>query len=599
MGNSQTPPPTDNNNKKSQVEELKSICYKGLINYDKLLYIKELYPGGAKRIPLINCYEVSKGVCKITYKDKLSSGTGFFLNNFSNDHLYGLYLITNCHVISKEIVDSDIPLIIEIYDNKIYELKLKKGYIKFYEDPIDIAIIEISDLKELCNNVKFLTIDLNYKKGYNIYLNSDIYLLGYPLGKTVEYSPGKIKSISKGEFEHNCDTDLGSSGSPILLNGLVIGIHKAGNREIGNIINLGSFIGNIIEEIKNKNEIYNHKITQNPINYSTIKSQKIKYSNVIIAEYNITPNDINQKIRIINSYESHERELQNYKFEDNLRNEEDIKECKIEIEEKIIPFRYFHIFNKSGSFQIKFIFHKIPNNLVFIFSNCKKLTKVDLSNLNTKNVNNLTYMFYGCSSLAYLDLYNINTKNVGDMSYMFYECSSLSNLDLSSFNTNIATNMSDMFYGCSSLTNLDLSSFNTENVTNMSDMFYECSSLSNLDLSNFNTKKVTNMSYMFYGCTSLIKLKLFSFNTKNVTNMSSMFFGCSSLSDLNLSNFIIKNAIDISYMFSGCSSLFNLDLSNFNTKNVKNISNIFYGCKNLQKTDIICNDENLMKMINI
>ena len=55
-------------------------------------------------------------------------------------------------------------------------------------------------LKELCNNVKFLTIDLNYKKGYNIYLNSDIYLLGYPLGKTVEYSPGKIKSISKGEF---------------------------------------------------------------------------------------------------------------------------------------------------------------------------------------------------------------------------------------------------------------------------------------------------------------------------------------------------------------------------------------------------------------
>jgi len=52
-------------------------------------------------------------------------------------------------------------------------------------------------------------------------------------------------------------------------------------------------------------------------------------------------------------------------------------------------------------------------------------------------------------------------------------------------------------------------------------------------------------------------------------------------------------------MFSGCSSLFNLDLSNFNTKNVKNISNIFYGCKNLQKTDIICNDENLMKMINI
>ena len=47
---------------------------------------------------------------------------------------------------------------------------------------------------------------------------------------------------------------------------------------------------------------------------------------------------------------------------------------------------------------------------------------------------------------------------------MFFKCSKLTNIDLSSFNTKNVTNMSYMFYECSKLTKIDLSSFNTENV---------------------------------------------------------------------------------------------------------------------------------------
>ena len=47
---------------------------------------------------------------------------------------------------------------------------------------------------------------------------------------------------------------------------------------------------------------------------------------------------------------------------------------------------------------------------------------------------------------------------------MFYCCRKLSNLNLSLFNTKNVTNMSSMFYECKNLTSLNISSFDTQNV---------------------------------------------------------------------------------------------------------------------------------------
>ena len=115
---------------------------------------------------------------------------------------------------------------------KIFELNLKERYILFFKEPSDIALRKINDLIELCNHIKFLIVDLNYKNGFNFYLNNKIFILGYPLGNTLECSSGKIRNISDNEFEHDCCSDFGSSGSPIILNNQnisVIGIHKGGN----------------------------------------------------------------------------------------------------------------------------------------------------------------------------------------------------------------------------------------------------------------------------------------------------------------------------------------------------------------------------------
>ena len=494
-------------------------------------FIKEINVDGPTRIPLERCTEASKGVCKISYstiEGNNYTASGFFLTNDNNNK----YLLTNNHVLTEEMVNSNKEITIEIYNKNTYKLKLKQKNIKLYEDPLDIAIIQINDLNELCNNIKFLSIDLNYKKGYNIYLNKEIYILGYPLGNSVEYSPGKTKKINpEGELGYDCNTDSGSSGSPIFLKDLdlVIGIHKAG--EIRNKINIGTFIGKIMEKLNNNNNYTEKNLEKSTkIKFKADKERVTKSSNMskninkkttnfIIAEYLINLDDINNKVRIINSYEAYERNLKNFEFEEDLRNENDIKKCSIEIEGKPIKFRYYHIFNEEGIFKIKFTFNKILNNLMFIFSNCPNLTKIDLSNFNSQNITNMSYIFFGCSSLTSVNLSNFNTYKANDMSYMFSGCSSLINLDLSDFNTKQVSNMNYMFFGCSSLTNLDLSNFNTKNVTNMINMFYNCSSLSNLDLSNFNSKNVINMNYMFRGCKNLTKSNIKCYDDNILKNL--------------------------------------------------------------------------------
>ena len=215
-------------------------------------------------------------------------------------------------------------------------------------------------------------------------------------------------------------------------------------------------------------------------------------------------------------------------------------------------------------------------NMGFMFSSCKALTSLNLSNFNTEKVTDMRGMFKECSDLTSLDLSNFNTEKVTNMSSMFYNCSDLTSLDLSNFNTAKVTNMNYMFYNCNKLTSLDLSSFNTAEVTKMDNMFRSCSALTSLDLSNFNTAKVTNMTQMFYNCDALTSLDLSSFNTAEVTNMSNMFRLCYALTSLDLSNFNTAKVTNMSYMFKTCKALTSLDLTSFNTAKVENMTQMFY-----------------------
>ena len=109
--------------------------------------------------------------------------------------------------------------------------------------------------------------------------------------------------------------------------------------------------------------------------------------NYIIAEINVKEDDLNKNLRIINSSKSIKvyHMLDYYKY----NNEEEIKNCKIEINDKTIPFNYFIIFKETGTFKIKYTFKDNISKTSYMFYKCNSLTNIDLSNFNTKNVTDM------------------------------------------------------------------------------------------------------------------------------------------------------------------------------------------------------------------
>ena len=576
-----------------------------------------------KSIPLNLTNKIMKSLCKINiqiYFDECYQGNGFFLK-FKNSKKY---MITNNSLISEERINEQIE--IEIWNKNNMELDIKDRNIKYFPKPKDITLIEIKETDEIFKDIEFLEYDSNYRKGYDIYNNIDIFSIIFPLEDNMEYISGKIIKINNYEFYYDITTDEDSIGCPIILldNTIniikVIGIQK--NDYNLNKLSCGTFIGEIFNEEED-----------NDIN-----------ENYIIAVFNIKKYSINKEIRIINSYEEYERVLKGNYFFENKMNEEEIKTCEISINEKVIPFSYKYMFNKTGKYYIKYSFANLLTKMNCMFENCWAMEYVNFSHFNTKNVTNMNNMVSGCTNLKNLNLTNFNTQNVTDMSFMFSCCSSLKHLDLSHFNAQSLTDMDHMFFACHSLKNIilpifnnkntisikgifencsslkyidlskfnnqkvgdslermfrectslksiDLTHLNTQNVITMKDLFYKCESLTNINLSNLNTQNVTDMSSMFNSCKSLKSIDLSSFNTQNVIDMRLMFFSCKSLKSLDLSNFSTQNVTNIAAIFNDCSSLRHLDLSNFNIHNITKREQMFKLCKSLRRENIITKDD--------
>ena len=476
-----------------------------------------------------NIIPVLKSLCQIKTKNKeeFIIRNGFFMNISTKK-----YLITNYHIISQDKINNDID--IELHNKKIIKLDLNNRDIKYYPDPIDITLIEIYSSDIIYKDIEFLDYDANFiKNGYEVYKNIDIFLIQ----ENATCSYGKIiKIINKYEFEYNISNITNEnclSGCPILsfdnnsikVIGIKKGIKGIAQNKTNKTNNYGIFIGEIITaQINNINNNLNS-------------------NNYIIAEISISKNEINDDIRIINSYEEYERCLgldnKEYEIEKEKMNEELIKNIQIEINNELIPFSYLYKFPKEGIYTIKYSFNNkrfnnINININHIFSECVNIISIDFSNFNSDKITNMCYAFYKCKNLSKINLANLNTQNVNDMSYIFCRCKNLINLNLSNFNTSNVTNMKDMFSWCESLLELNLSNFTTNHVTDMYGMFCGCKSLKQLDLSNFNTNNVKDMNLMFCGCKELEKINLENFRTDNVVDIIDMFSGCQKLKKENI-----------------------------------------------------------------
>ena len=237
-------------------------------------------------------------ICKII-KDDGKKGTGFFCKiPFPNKNNLLYALITNNHILNENDIENDKIIKLIIYNkeqNIEKEIKIddsrKKMTIINEEEGIDITIIEIRPNQDKINN--FLEIDdkileLECKR-------KSIYILHYPKDKQL-VSYGLINDILEGKkINHYCNTEDGSSGSPILsLNNFkVIGVHYGGSKNKIFKLNYGTFIKYAINEFNNKfkNEIKNEKI---------IKSENIKidFNNINKNEVKIGKNNKSKKSKV-------------------------------------------------------------------------------------------------------------------------------------------------------------------------------------------------------------------------------------------------------------------------------------------------------------
>ena len=180
-----------------------------------------------------------------------------------------------------------------------------------------------------------------------------------------------------------------------------------------------------------------------------------------------------------------------------------------------------------------------------------------MENFDTSSVTTMEKMFYGAINLRNLDVTHFNTSKVTDMTEMFsfwndtnMDSGRMTTINLSSFDTKNVNSMYCMFENWCNLSSVDLSSFDTTNVTNMFGMFniQDCepsygAHLTSINFgNNFKTSNVETMAYMFYGQKKL--QGTFTIATNQIADTSYMFFYTAASAP---SNFVINyNSVNAS-----------------------------------------------------
>ena len=241
----------------------------------------------------------------------------------------------------------------------------------------------------------------------------------------------------------------------------------------------------------------------------------------------------------------------------------------------------YNLDNADDEIVVKLKEKPITLRGLFAYSEAIKIT---LENFQTENVQTMEFMFLECRSLTQLEVSSLNTSRISNTFRMFFNCINLTELNLSTWDTSKFENMVDMFYNCESLTQLNVSNWNTSSVTNMYGMFSGCKSLIRLNVSNWDTSRVKSMGYMFCNCEILTQLDVSCWITSSVSIMDGMFYNCKTLTKLDLSEWDTSSVTSLGYMFYSCESLKDLNIGSFNQSQFPNKENVNY---------FLGNDDNL------
>ena len=227
-----------------------TIDKNNIINENRLNLQKNINLKGMLKFATI----AENSICKI--KIYGGYGSGFFCKiPYPNSQNLLKCLITNCHVIDKDFLDSENKIKFEM-NNQPFSISLEFERKIWINEEIDYTIIEIIEADKIN---EFLTCDEKMNEDYfNIkeYRQASILLPSFMKSGEIETDKGNISSIDDIYFLHTCNTDPGSSGGPIILldNFSIIGIHKGYDKT--NEKNVGIFLYNILKDMKENKSLY-------------------------------------------------------------------------------------------------------------------------------------------------------------------------------------------------------------------------------------------------------------------------------------------------------------------------------------------------------
>ena len=243
--------------------------------------------------------------------------------------------------------------------------------------------------------------------------------------------------------------------------------------------------------------------------------------NCILAEFEIDEENCNKEVLILGSTESFYREIPKdmiYKDEEKIleeyKDEKEISQCSIRVNDALIPFCYKYKFQAPGTYRIKYTFPKALTQTSFMFNRCICLKRIDLSNFDTSNLTKARGMFQDCTNLESFKFFNSPIEKVTDMISFFSMDEKLKNISLSNFNKEITVNMKEFFYGCNGLETVDLSKFKAK-ITSAEEMFFECTNIKKIDLSGLTSTKESKLTTMFDNMSSMEKKNLIT-KDKNI-----------------------------------------------------------------------------------
>ncbi|GEM_PF-521190 len=240
--------------------------------------------------------------------------------------------------------------------------------------------------------------------------------------------------------------------------------------------------------------------------------------------------------------------------------------------------------------------HQQSNNRIdgraeisYMFKGCEKLGTIRFSDsFETSKVKSWQKMFLNCKNATVIDVAGLNTQSAENMEWIFKECNKVEKLDLSGWKLHNVTNLYQAFNNDYALSELKLGSgWNLQNCTTMYACFDSCSNLKGCDFHEIKTSsKLSNVECLFKGCAKIENLNIKEWDVSGVHSMKQTFYNCSAVKTIDIANWITPNLESLENTFSGCSNVELIDMSNWNMEKVKTMESAFNSLKKLKRVEM-------------